>query len=90
MSQKLLNLQQIVEKVIDESATTVEQVHRSIASMPFDVLEKIDALQKPVSTARRIHDETVGNIYETIRLLNDRVGEIARGLLDPARRNPRG
>lgn len=89
MSEKLLSLQQIVEKAIDEGATTVEQVHRSIASMPFDVLEKIDALQNPVNKARQIHDETVGNIYETIRLLNDRAGEIARGLLDPARRNTR-
>lgn len=78
---KLLKLQEIVQKAIDDGATTVEQVHRSIASMPFDVLEKIDALQKPVNTAREMHDQTVGNIYETIRLLNDRVGEMARTLL---------
>lgn len=78
---KLLKLQEIVQKAIDDGATTVEQVHRSIASMPFDVLEKIDALQKPVNTAREMHDQTVGNIYETIRLLNDRVGEMARNLL---------
>lgn len=78
---RLLSLQEIVEKTIEEGATTVEQVHRSIATMPFDILEKIDALQKPVGKAREIHDETVGNIYETIRLLNERAGEIARGLL---------
>ena len=78
---RLLSLQDIVERTIEEGATTVEQVHRSIASMPFDMLEKIDALQKPVGKAREIHDETVGNIYETIRLLNERAGEIARGLL---------
>ena len=81
MNEKLLSLQKIVEKAVEDGATTVEQVHRSIASMPFDVLEKIDALQSPVSKAREVHDETVGNIYETIRLLNDRAGEIARGLL---------
>ena len=81
MNEKLLSLQKIVEQAVEDGATTVEQVHRSIASMPFDVLEKIDALQKPMSKAREVHDETVGNIYETIRLLNDRAGEIARGLL---------
>lgn len=80
--ERLLSLQEIVEKTIEDGATTVEQVHRSIASMPFDVLEKIDALQKPVNKAREIHDQTVGNIYETIRLLNERAGEIARGLLE--------
>lgn len=78
---KLISLQEIVEKAIEDGATTVEQVHRSIATMPFDVLEKIDALQKPVGKAREIHDETVGNIYETIRLLNERAGEMARHLL---------
>lgn len=81
MSEKLLSLQRIVEKAIDDGVTTVEQVHLSIASMPFDALEKIDALQKPVQQVRDVHDHTVGNIYETIRLLNDRAGEIARGLL---------
>lgn len=79
--EKLLSIQEIVERAIEDGATTVEQVHRSIASMPFDVLEKIDALQKPVGKAREIHDQTVGNIYETIRLLNERAGEVARGLL---------
>lgn len=79
--EKLLSVQEIVEKAIENGATTVEQVHLSIASMPFDMLEKVDALQKPVGKAREIHDQTVGNIYETIRLLNERAGEIARGLL---------
>jgi hypothetical protein len=79
--EKLLSVQEIVEKAIEEGATTVEQVHLSIASMPFDMLEKVDALQKPVGKAREIHDQTVGNIYETIRLLNERAGEIARTLL---------
>ena len=79
--EKLLSVQEIVEKAIEEGATTVEQVHLSIASMPFDMLEKVDALQKPVGKAREIHDQTVGNIYETIRLINERAGEIARGLL---------
>lgn len=81
MKEKLINLQEVVQRAIDDGATTVEQVHRSIASMPFDILEKIDVLQKPVTQARELHDQTVGNIYETIRLLNDRVGEMARNLL---------
>jgi hypothetical protein len=79
---QLISLQEVVEKAIDDGATTVEQVHKSIASMPFDLLERIDALQKPASKAREIHDQTVGNIYETIRLLNDRAGEMARNILN--------
>lgn len=77
----LMSVQEIVEKAIEQGATTVEQVHRSIASMPFDILEKVEALQKPIGKAREIHDQSVGNIYETIRLLNERAGEIARTLL---------
>ena len=47
MKSKLISLQKVVEQSIEDGATTVEQVHSSIASMPFDVLERIDALQKP-------------------------------------------
>jgi hypothetical protein len=85
---QLISLQEVVEKAIDDGATTVEQVHKSIASMPFDLLERIDVLQKPVAKARDVHDQTVGNIYETIRLLNDRAGEMARNILR-ADRKPR-
>ncbi len=79
--EKIISLQKLVEQAIDNGATTVEQVHSAIASMPFDILERIEGLQKPVNKARDVHDDTVGNIYETIRLLNDRSGEIARKLL---------
>lgn len=81
MKDKLISLQEVVQKAIEDGATTVEQVHLSISSMPFDVLEKIDALQAPINSARDVHDQTVGNIYETIRLLNDRAGDLARTLL---------
>ena len=81
MKDKLIRLQELVQQAIDDGATTVEQVHRSISAMPFDALERIDALQKPVAKGRELHDQSVGNIYETIRLLNDRTGEIARRLL---------
>lgn len=81
MKDKLISLQEVVQKAIEDGATTVEQVHLSISSMPFDVLERIDALQAPVNTAREVHDQTVGNIYETIRLLNERAGDLARTLL---------
>lgn len=87
MKDKLISLQEVVQKAIEDGATTVEQVHLSISTMPFDVLERIDALQTPVNAARDVHDQTVGNIYETIRLLNDRAGDLARTLLG-ARNKP--
>lgn len=87
---KWISLQEVVQKAIDDGATTVEQVHLSISTMPFDMLEKIDALHGPVNRAREIHDQTVGNIYETIRLLNERAGEIARDLLAAVKKEDGG
>jgi hypothetical protein len=81
VAKQLKSLQELVETLIDDGATSVEQVHMSIASMPFDMLEKISVLEKPVNKVRTLHDETIGNIYETIRLVNDKAGEIARELL---------
>lgn len=80
-NQKLISAQRILEQAVDDGATLVEQVHSSIASMPFDVLENIQGIRDPVARARQVHDQAVANIYETIRLTNDRAGELARNLL---------
>lgn len=80
--QKLISAQRIIEQAVDDGATLVEQVHSSIASMPFDVLENIEPIRSPIAKMREVHDDAVANIYETIRLTNDRAGELARNLLN--------
>jgi len=71
----------LVQEMIDKGATTVEQIHRSIADMPFQALEKIEPLEETVKSTKKIHDETVGNVYNIIRKVNEEVGKQADELL---------
>ena len=74
---KIQDLKDLVEDAIEHGATTVEGVHQQIAALPFDQLEKIAAIEGLVGNARSLHDETVGTVYETIRKINARIGELA-------------
>ena len=78
----LKEIQQMVQDAIDNGATSVEQVHRNVANMPLDALEKIGALEEHVQKVRDFQDKSIGDIYEAIRSLNQKVGEIAKEQLE--------
>ena len=69
----------LVQDAIDRGATSVEQVHRTIAAMPLEALKKV--APGPATTAQGLQDQTIGSIYDTIRTLNDQAGEVAQRLL---------
>jgi hypothetical protein len=87
MMSKIKSLQELVQETIDHGATSVEEVHRSIAAMPFEQLEKIAFLEGPSQRARDFADQSIGAVYETIRNLNQHAGRIARELLAKLDRN---
>lgn len=70
-----------IQQAIDNGATTVEEVHKSIASMSLDQLAKIAPLEQPAGQAKELHDRSVGVVYDTIRRVNKQVSEIAPKML---------
>jgi hypothetical protein len=66
---------------IDEGATTVEDIHRAIASLPFRVLEEVSFLERPVGEVRKLQDRALGGIYGLIRDINHQVNALAGDLL---------
>lgn len=86
MLTKIKSLKDAVQQAIDNGATTVEQVHKQVAAMPFDQLEKIAAVEGIVKKARGVHDQTVGSLYDTLREVNARVGELADNALSKLNR----
>jgi hypothetical protein len=77
----------LIKDAIDKGATTVEDIHKSIADLPLKVLEESDLLRGPAKEVRRIQDHTIGAIYDLIRDINERVGTLASELLaEPSRR----
>jgi hypothetical protein len=76
----------MIEDAIDKGATTVEDIHKSIANLPLKVLEGSDVLRGPAKEVRRIQDHTIGAVYDLIRDINERVGKLASELLAEAPR----
>jgi signal transduction histidine kinase len=75
-------LTQRIEEVVDQGATTVEEIHRSIAEMPLDVLERLGLLEQTTSEVRRIQDASLGAIYGLIRDVNHKLAGLAGDLLE--------
>jgi histone H3/H4 len=84
-------LTRFVQDAIDKGATTVEDIHKSIADLPLRILEESDLLKGPAREVRRVQDHTIGAIYDVIREINQQVGTLASTLLAEAakRRNAR-
>lgn len=79
---RIKTLKDAVQAAIDSGATTVQEVHQRIAAMPFDQLEKIAAIEGLVNKARGVTDQSIGAVYDTIRAVNARVGELADAALN--------
>ncbi len=78
---RIKELKDLVQEAIDNGATTVEQIHKSLANLPFDVLEKINLSGETVDKLENFQKETIGSVYDFIRAVNARAGDIANDLL---------
>jgi hypothetical protein len=81
MSSERKKPKKLVQEAIDKGATTVEEIHTSIADLSLEVLEESDVLKGPVKEVRRMQDHSIGAIYDLIRDINRRVGSLASELL---------
>ena len=79
---KMLNsLQKFIQESIDNGATSIEDVHKRVASMPLDFLARLGPLKGVAESSKEILNRSIGNVYESVRLVNQKVGEIAGPLL---------
>ena len=84
MSSDRKTLIRFVQDAIDRGATTVEEIHKSIADLPLKILEECELLREPAKEAKRLQDRTLGAIYHAIRDINEQVGTYASELLEEA------
>ena len=86
-ARKLVDL---VREAIDDGATTVEEIHKSIAALPLDILGRLDGFEDRLANVRRIQDESIDAVYDVIRRVNREVTRLAADLLEGAQsRRPR-
>jgi len=71
----------LIQDAVDKGATTVEEVHKSIADLPLKMLENVEILKQPVKEVRRVQDRSIGAVYDLIRSINQQVGKVADDVL---------
>jgi hypothetical protein len=81
MTEKKKTVTGWIQNAIDQGATTVEEIHKSIAELPLKVLEGSEFLRGPAKQVRRLQDHTIGAVYDIIRGINERVGTLSSELL---------
>ena len=79
--EKLRETQATAEQVLAAGGSVVRDVHKNIASIPFDVLESIPSTRDRAKAAREVHDTITDGVYGALAGLNRAVGrELRKGL----------
>ncbi len=80
------DLTELIEQTIHRGASSVEEIHLSIASLPLAAMEDLGLLERTARDVRRIQEESIGAVYDRIRRINREVGSLASELLESAGR----
>ena len=79
--ESLQDVQRTAEQAVETGAAMVREVHRGIASIPFDILENLPGTAAPAKVVRGVHDAITDGVYGALSGLNKAVGrELRRGL----------
>lgn len=74
--QRLELLKDLIQEAVDRGATSVEEIHRSIADLPFEMLERLELLEPEGAELRDATTRTIGVVYDAIRRINREVGQL--------------
>jgi hypothetical protein len=82
-------LPDLVRDAVDSTASSAEEIHKSIASYPLDVLDRLEILETAVREVRRVQDQSIGAVYDLVRGVNREVTQLANEILGGSVGKPR-
>jgi predicted RNase H-related nuclease YkuK (DUF458 family) len=82
MTKQRQSLTELVEDAVTRGATTVEEIHKSIADLPLKLLEETELFRKAAREVRHAQDRAIGAIYDLVRDTNHRVAKLVSELID--------
>jgi polyhydroxyalkanoate synthesis regulator phasin len=74
--QRLELIKDFVQEAVDKGATSVEQIHRYVADLPFAALEESGLLENERANLRARQQRSIGMVYDAIRRINRDIGEL--------------
>ena len=70
-----------IHDTIEDGATTIEEIHRSIADLSLELLGTFKPLEEPVKELRDLQSRAIASAYGLVRRANDRVEEVVAEVL---------
>jgi len=70
----------LVVESVDKGFVSMEEVHSTIANLPFEMLEKVEPLAEATNNIQEIQEKTTHKVYDMIRSVNQQIGEIPETL----------
>ncbi len=64
----------VIQQAVARGATSVEQIHRVVADVPFEVLARVGLLAGDRLSLRQHQQDAIAVVYDTVRRINDEVG----------------
>jgi uncharacterized protein YaaR (DUF327 family) len=77
-------LTRLVEEIIENGASTAEEINRAILDLPVKVLGSL-GLEETAADVKKIQDRSIGAIYKLIHDINHKVADLATDLLEQKR-----
>jgi hypothetical protein len=74
----LQEVQNVTESLVDEGTSLIRNIHKEIASIPFEILEAHPKTRDTSKVVRGVHDVTSDSIYAGISLANQLFGRKLR------------
>ncbi len=68
--------------LVNSGSESVEQIHKSIANLPFELAENVEILATPARTLKELQNNMIGGVYSVIRMVNDRVSEFTDSIIE--------
>ncbi|MBL4794023.1 MAG: hypothetical protein JKY24_00545 [Pseudomonadales bacterium] len=76
-------IKDMVQDAVDAGATNIEEVHKSVAKLSMEQLENMGLLDPESAQEKQdLVNKSIGQIYDSIRNINNRVGEFASDIFE--------
>jgi len=67
----------IVSSSFEEGTRAAQDIHRTISDLPFQILENLGIMSESTREVKKIHDESLAAVYDTVREVGHRVAHFA-------------
>ena len=68
-------------EVVDRTVTSVEEIHRSIAEIPLDLMRQSGFFEQTAEDMSDLHERSIGVVYDLVRDINRQVTSLVSDLL---------